>query len=78
MMRIGPLAPLSLAWFSLRMTTRRERGAILVALLLLAFVAAAMVSRGQFVGANVWRPGWICGEGVKGSPFCTPDPRFRG
>jgi hypothetical protein len=60
------------AWLSA--TSVRERLAMSFLALCVLVIAAGLVFSGARVGANIWRPGWICGESVKGGPFCIPDP----
>jgi hypothetical protein len=57
----------------LRLATWQERlGWALAAVLALALLAA-IVAQGENIGAHIWRPGWACGETLKGGPACIPD-----
>ena len=52
-----------------------EKLAILLSILIGLGAAAAAVDCGYNVGADIGKPGWICGERVKGGLACHPDPR---
>jgi len=39
------------------------------------FVALALTfGSGLNIGAHIWRPGWACGETLKGMPWCMRAP----
>jgi hypothetical protein len=61
-------------WFW-TLSTTAEKAAILLAILIGLGAAAAALNHGYNVGAQIGKPGWVCGESPKGGVTCRPDPK---
>jgi len=53
------------------LSARDFAGALLV-VVAIAVALALSFGSGLNVGAHIWRPDWLCGETLKGRPWCLP------
>jgi hypothetical protein len=59
---------------NLQISSARDlAGALVVVVVIVVALVWSFGSRLN-VGAHVWRPDWLCGETLKGLPWCLPAP----